>query len=219
MTKKTEHPSKKRLPGRPKKNKHISDNIEQQIIDYANVLFPKKGFAAVSMRDIVNGVGISLPTLYYYFSDKETLFAATSINLMQKANKQLQALTSKEESLLETLKELTNSYLQYSPVSIASLLRDVDEHIAEKHAEEIIGAYKALIIQPVLDLFIQANKSGELPVNEEKRLTELVQVFVSMVDSLKISSVSQLGDMFNASTYADTAVTIFWNGVKTVKAA
>ena len=45
-----------------------------QILAVAAELFASKGFEATSIRDIAEGVGISKPTIYHYFTDKSALY-------------------------------------------------------------------------------------------------------------------------------------------------
>jgi AcrR family transcriptional regulator len=61
-----------------KKKKISKDNLEpesrQQILDAALVLFAQKGYSAATVREIVEAVGITAPSLYYYFGSKEGLY-------------------------------------------------------------------------------------------------------------------------------------------------
>jgi len=61
-----------------KKEKTIKRNLEsdsrQQILDVALGLFAHKGYAATTVREIVDSVGITAPSLYYYFGSKEGLY-------------------------------------------------------------------------------------------------------------------------------------------------
>ena len=62
----------------PKKGKTVEKNPEsesrQQILDAALGLFAQKGYATTTMREIVDAVGITAPSLYYYFGNKEGLY-------------------------------------------------------------------------------------------------------------------------------------------------
>ncbi len=49
---------------------------QQQILHVAKMLFTKKGFSNVSMRDICREAHVTAPTVYYYFRNKEALFEA-----------------------------------------------------------------------------------------------------------------------------------------------
>ncbi len=49
-------------------------NTKQKIKEAALALFSKKGYDAVSIRDICGKVGIRESTVYYYFKDKQSIF-------------------------------------------------------------------------------------------------------------------------------------------------
>ena len=44
------------------------------LFDCALTLFSKRGYAATSIRDIIQAAGVTQPTLYYHFEDKVDLF-------------------------------------------------------------------------------------------------------------------------------------------------
>ena len=49
------------------------ENRKEMIIREALKLFSEKGFAAVSMRDLAESVGISVSTIYHYYESKQVL--------------------------------------------------------------------------------------------------------------------------------------------------
>lgn len=49
-------------------------NSKNDILKYALELFASKGYEAVSPNEIVEKVGVTKPTLYYFFGSKEGLF-------------------------------------------------------------------------------------------------------------------------------------------------
>jgi TetR/AcrR family transcriptional regulator len=51
-----------------------NDNSRETILNCALQLFSAKGYDAVSINDIVGMAGITKPTLYYFFGNKEGLF-------------------------------------------------------------------------------------------------------------------------------------------------
>lgn len=56
-------------------------NARQRLLDAAMRLFSSKGYAATSVRELVETAGVTKPVLYYYFKNKEGLYLA----LMQEA--------------------------------------------------------------------------------------------------------------------------------------
>jgi AcrR family transcriptional regulator len=51
-----------------------SQTTREQIIAVAADLFSARGFANVSIRDVCNAAGITAPTIYHYFGNKDRLF-------------------------------------------------------------------------------------------------------------------------------------------------
>jgi AcrR family transcriptional regulator len=48
----------------------------ESILDAAEACFARKGYAGTSLRDVAEGVGIRIPSLYNHFANKEALYAA-----------------------------------------------------------------------------------------------------------------------------------------------
>lgn len=53
-----------------------SGNVRQRLLDVALQLFSSKGYAATSVRELVEAAGVTKPVLYYYFKNKEGLYLA-----------------------------------------------------------------------------------------------------------------------------------------------
>ena len=62
-----------------KKNNNPAADSRKQLLEVALRLFAQKGYAATSIREIVDAAGTTAPSLYYYFGNKEGLY----IELMQ----------------------------------------------------------------------------------------------------------------------------------------
>ena len=54
----------------------LESNSRERLLETATELFAEKGYAATSVREIVERAGVSKPVLYYYFKSKEGLFYA-----------------------------------------------------------------------------------------------------------------------------------------------
>lgn len=51
-------------------------HVRQRLLDAALQLFSSKGYAATSVRELVEAAGVTKPVLYYYFKNKEGLYLA-----------------------------------------------------------------------------------------------------------------------------------------------
>jgi AcrR family transcriptional regulator len=71
-----------RPSGTPKPG-HAAKAAKTRIEECAIDLFGRKGFAATSVREIVEAAGVTKPTLYYYFRDKDALYESLFAGAME----------------------------------------------------------------------------------------------------------------------------------------
>ena len=50
------------------------ESVRHRLLDAASRLFAQKGYAATTVREIVEEAGVTKPVLYYYFSNKEGIY-------------------------------------------------------------------------------------------------------------------------------------------------
>lgn len=78
---------------RPKKdNDHHDTAARERLLAAALRLFVERGYAATSVREIVEEAGVSKPVLYYYFRNKEGLYLEIMNSIGQLFDRQLEAL-------------------------------------------------------------------------------------------------------------------------------
>ncbi|HPC87038.1 MAG TPA: TetR/AcrR family transcriptional regulator [Smithellaceae bacterium] len=91
---------------------HTGTDCRRQILDASLPLFARKGYAATSVREILDAAGITAPTLYYYFGNKEGLY----LNLMQThcamIDEALSAYTDDAVGATQRLKNLVDKIFQ-----------------------------------------------------------------------------------------------------------
>ena len=62
--------------------------VRQRLLTGATELFARKGYAATTVREIVQAAGVTKPALYYYFQNKEGIY----LELMREAKARFEAL-------------------------------------------------------------------------------------------------------------------------------
>jgi len=143
------------------------DFDEQDVLKKAIQLFSRKGYAATSMQDLVEALGISRSSLYDTFGDKHQLYLKALMSYKQENIEQLeckmeQATSMKEaiRNLLEgTVKDLLQDkqqkgcLLTNAGVELASQDRDVRTLVCqgEEQMEELL-----------LQALIKGQESGEI---------------------------------------------------------
>jgi TetR/AcrR family transcriptional regulator len=76
-------------------------NVRERLMTAATDLFNRKGYAATSVREIVEAAGVTKPVLYYHFGNKEGLYLA----LFQESFAALLGLLSDVRSRAGTVRE------------------------------------------------------------------------------------------------------------------
>lgn len=82
-----------------------------RILCEATALFGRKGFAATSVREVVEAAGISKPTLYYYFNNKEALFQECVTSQMDGLGLLIDATLQAEGTVRERLQGFLEQYV------------------------------------------------------------------------------------------------------------
>jgi len=63
-------------PHAPAPRRRSGQQTSDLILDAAEACFARKGYAGTTLRDVADGVGIRIPSLYNHFANKESLYAA-----------------------------------------------------------------------------------------------------------------------------------------------
>lgn len=95
-----------------KREKAVSKKPEsesrQHILDESLGLFAQKGYAATTIREIVDAAGITAPSLYYYFGNKEGLYVELLKIHCARLDEALDLHLPKSESAKKRLKNLVD---------------------------------------------------------------------------------------------------------------
>lgn len=162
-------------------------NTKEKIKQTALRLFAKKGYQAVSIRDICKEVGIKESTIYYYYENKQAIMDSLLIQideLIEQMKHQFDAAFDavhevSEEAMCEVavgyfMMYLMNPYV-YQVISILTIERMADEHALE--------VYDRIVFQ--------------LPLEQQKK------VFSKMMERGYIveNSAAVLAQQYNAIIY------------------
>jgi TetR/AcrR family transcriptional regulator len=86
-----------------KKNTKNDKSTDRKIIDAAVSLFAKKGFAAVSVKELAEAAGVNIALISYYFGGKENLYTTVLKMQFQLLSDLVDAVNDKNCSPIERI--------------------------------------------------------------------------------------------------------------------
>ncbi len=99
--------TKNKLVAKVKAKARRPNFSRDKILVVATKMFAERGFAAISIRDIANTCGISIPSIYHFFGDKESLYQASYEQIFGAAAMQLRGALIPGVTAKERIKQFT----------------------------------------------------------------------------------------------------------------
>ncbi|MBA4494604.1 TetR/AcrR family transcriptional regulator [Paenactinomyces guangxiensis] len=182
------------------------------ILQHASLLFLKSGYAAVSISAITNAAGITKPTLYHYFPDKEHLYTAVICDCLERTGKEIVAGIERKGTVREKLFHLAYGYFLYARMSISTFMRDVEEHLHSCLVEKVRTTYDLFIVEPHCELIRRGMESGELE-NHPDQVRLFTDIWLGLLDSLSAHVFYMREDREKLLETTEMIVSVFLDGV------
>jgi AcrR family transcriptional regulator len=93
---------------------HSDSETRRQLLQAALKSFADFGYAATSVRHIVDAAHVSKPALYYYFKDKADLFDALVDQAHDERYRLMQEAAQRGNSLAQKLEEIATAIFEFS---------------------------------------------------------------------------------------------------------
>lgn len=136
-----------RRRGRPPTDLVAQGERRSEIIATARQLFTQSGYAAVSLGQIADEVGVTKSALYNHFPSKEALYAEVVCSLMASIAEAIGRVADAPLSTGERLLEIAGHALVRIPVRsrIDEMMRDVAEHLSAAERELVTQAHRQML--------------------------------------------------------------------------
>jgi AcrR family transcriptional regulator len=138
-------------------------------------LFQQKGYLGVSMDEICQRCGITKPTLYYYFKNKENLFVEVLLRRLKGFREVIEQGGTLDERLERVVVVMFDSF----KTDYSYLVRDLEHIKLPENAGRVQGAFSAELFIPITALMQSAVNDGQLS-GDAKFLAHL---FMGIVES------------------------------------
>jgi DNA-binding NarL/FixJ family response regulator len=139
----------KRRPGAPRKR-------EQEIVAAATRVFAEKGYAAASIQDVAEVVGILKGSLYYYFDTKEELLWKILVGVYDEALASLDDSLATGGSALDRIRAFALRHIEFCAANRSGISVFLREHESlgdtrRRELDERRGAYHRQLAAVIAD--------------------------------------------------------------------
>lgn len=136
------------------------------ILRAAEELFMQYGYASVSMRRLVDEIAkqrrLTKPAIYYHFADKEALYVAVLLEVAARQGAKLRAAAVAAGALRARLITLAEVLAHVNPEALTRMRLDIEQHVGAEARAALQQAFQREIFGPVLAVFEQAAREGQL---------------------------------------------------------
>jgi AcrR family transcriptional regulator len=134
---------------------------KQQLVACAASLFAERGYAETRIKDIVDAAGVAKGLFYWYFENKEALFAEVAADIRQRLRVHQAAAVDPEADPLEQIRQGTEASVLFmadnahffsllevesGAVALESRRQGTDQHVADVRSLVVAGQRTGSIV-------------------------------------------------------------------------
>lgn len=182
-----------------------------RVLNVAERLFTERGYAAVTLRDIANELGIKQASLYYHApGGKEDLFVTVTERSMARHRAGLEAaMDAAGDDLRAQLQAAARWFLSQPPIDWHRMMTSDMPAIGKEHAQRLTVAAGDAIIRPLVTRLeaARAREGLEMPRQAEMLAGAFIAIMGAMHD---VSYSTQLPK----DVMADQMIDILLDGIR-----
>jgi len=187
-----------------------ASSAESRLLESALRLFSDKGYESTSIREIIEGAGVTRPVLYYYFINKEDLYQRLVDTSFSEIAAQFERIAARSGTCRERLVAFMQSafdYVENRPASIRLILQVF--FAPPKQGPKLDkNRLWALRFKPLVTVMEQGLASGELSHGDA---ASMAWAFCGIMD-IHIMTKTNLPDARLTPELAEGLVSVFMAG-------
>jgi AcrR family transcriptional regulator len=167
-------------------------NTQAKILEVSLEFFARKGFVAVSLRDIAEHVGIKMASIYYYYKHKEAILDAIFLDYTRKVEEYLTWLSDKN-SKAKTLEEVMDNmfdevYLKklLPKGSLGMTLAIKEQHNNETARNCIYNLFFDVYVNHLQNDFNGLIKKELIPASDTEALAKMLIINMMAINDIRV---------------------------------
>lgn len=162
-----------------------------QILQTAQQLYQRHGIKKVTMDDVAKAVGKTRSALYYYFKNRDELFEAVMLSLVQEVKAELEQVMNQEKELTAKILAFCTAKIQGSEKSknfIAAIESGMDNDERSKYSNVMWAVHQKMMLAEALllkKIIQQQIDQKEIPSKNNSDIEALVFVLLSGIRGIR----------------------------------
>src|SRR5258705_11710657 len=147
---------------------HLAEapSSRDKILDVAEALFSRRGFAGIGLREVADASGLSKSSLFHHFRSKEQLYHEVILRMLLRIRERFEANVvqsgSPRAQLERWIEELIDTFAEHPTIPRPPLRSMFEEEEALAPEAEVCEAQLDSILSDVERLMPHRLESGEL---------------------------------------------------------
>lgn len=142
-----------------------TSSMREKILLESTRLFVERGYDGVSIREIAEACNITKAALYYHFLDKEQLLIEILEAGLAVFQQLIRHAVQNSNTARDRIKDFVFSLFTQLPPENRAVIRLATQEMGKLQPElrsRFAQHYREKFLQPLMDIFIEGQKSGEL---------------------------------------------------------
>ena len=153
----------------------------ERILSTAHRLFMERGYVGVSINDVVQAVGITKPTLYYHYADKEALYTAVATRALELMGEELRAVIVRTDLNFEDqVIKLIEVIQGHGDEDFRMMRHQIRTFLAVHRQSSLADVFHAQMVRPIVALMEHGQRIGCIQAGAAY---EIAMVFLCHVEA------------------------------------
>lgn len=153
----------------------------ERILHVAHRLFMERGFSGVSINDVVQQAGVTKPTLYYHYADKEALYVAMAHQVLtQMGSEMSRAIAVTDGSFAQILCSVIEMIQSHNTEDTRLLRHEIRTYLAPPWQAQLAEQFYRTMMEPLVVVMAQGLATKQIAGGSA---TELAMLFLCFVEA------------------------------------
>jgi AcrR family transcriptional regulator len=151
----------------------------ERILQVARQLFMERGFSGVSINDVVQQVGITKPTLYYHYADKEALYVAMAVRMLTQMGDEMNAaIAAIDGSFAQLLCRVIEMIQSHNAEDTRMLRHEIRTYLSPHWQAQLAEQFYRTMMDPLESMMAQGLATKQISGGTAAELAMMFLCFI-----------------------------------------